>query len=122
MSKTGTAYRLQASRYTPAFLMDVRVAHRFSFLCCNFCFALSSFCVLCLMLSVSLDSILIVLVFCVINSVVFVFVLCLMSNVVCVSGFYLHCLIFCVVTSVLLVFDLCLVSNVVCLWILPSLF
>jgi hypothetical protein len=49
---------------------------------------LSSFGVLCLMLSVSLDSTFIVLVFCVVTSVLFVFVLCLVSKVFCVSGFY----------------------------------
>jgi len=51
---------------------------------------LSSFCVLCLMLSVSLDSTFTVLVFCVVTSVLFVFVLCLMSNVVGISVFYLR--------------------------------
>ena len=67
--------------------------HCFSFLCCNFC-CLSSFGVLSLMLSVSLDSTFIVLVFCVVTSVLFVIVLCLVSNVFCVSRFYLHCFSF----------------------------
>jgi len=73
------------------FLVGVSVAHRFSLLCCDFCFFfLFLVSNLYLMLSVSLDSTFTVLVFCVVTSVLFVFILCLMPNVVCVSGFYLR--------------------------------
>jgi hypothetical protein len=93
--KTGTAYPSRSPGFTPAF-DGIRVAHRFSFLCCVVCLrpvlcCLSSSCVLCWLSSS-----------CV---VLFVFVLCC---VVCLRP------VLCFLSSscvVLFVFVLCLVSS-----------